>query len=502
MGLDGTSKNFSSDVLRIELSGPDQPHLTLVDLPGLFHAGSMKQSDNDAIAVTSLVTSYMAKARSVILAIISAKNDVANQIVTLHAKKYDPDGSRTLGIITKPDTLPKSSDSERHFFELAQNRDIQYKHGWHVLKNRDWENRNCSNQERDASEKDFLSKGIWAGMSPNNKGVDALRIRLSSVLQIQIMSELPSLMNDVEASMKECQDRLELLGTSRGTLEEQRMHLHSVSSIFTDTIKDAVDGKYGGKYFGDIDSDSGYTKRIRAIVTNMLEDFAEDMRLYGHKFEIVDVVNRNSDDNGFPLPVTKKDRLDRIRNLVKRGRGRELSTVVKEEIVTALFREQCSPWVDLIHDSAEGIFETVKSSITMALEASCDISTCDGVLASIIDPALVDLRISFNKAVEDVLSPHREGHPQTFNHYLSENIQKVRNQHQREYLAEKLKSYFGVDPLAASHFTTEHKLDLQSLLNHLCKEENEADMTIFACSEALQIMEAYYKVTRSPEAAY
>lgn len=385
---------------------------------------------------------------------------------------------------------------------MAQNRDIQYKHGWHVLKNRDWENRDCSNQERDASEKDFLSKGIWAGMSPNNKGVDALRVRLSSVLQVQIMSELSSLINDVEASIKECQSRLELLGASRGTLEEQRIHLHSVSGAFTDTIRDAVDGKYGGKYFGDIDSDSGYTKRIRAIVTNMLEGFAEEMRLHGHKFQTVDVVDEDCDEGSFPLQVIKQDRLDRIRNLVKRGRGRELSTVVKEETVTALFRDQCSPWVDLIHDSAEGIFETVKSSITMALEASCDISTCDGVLISIIDPALVELRVSFNKAVEDVLSPHRDGHPQTFNHYLSENLQNVRNQHQRQYMAGKLKSYFGADPLQASHLTGQIRVDLLALLSHLCNEENEADMTTFACSEALQIMEAYYKVSNKLELAH
>lgn len=36
MGIDGSSHNFSRHVLRIELTGPTQPHLTLVDLTGLF----------------------------------------------------------------------------------------------------------------------------------------------------------------------------------------------------------------------------------------------------------------------------------------------------------------------------------------------------------------------------------------------------------------------------------------------------------------------------------
>jgi hypothetical protein len=39
MGL-GSTKVFSTDILRVEISGPTQPHLTLVDLPGLFHAGN------------------------------------------------------------------------------------------------------------------------------------------------------------------------------------------------------------------------------------------------------------------------------------------------------------------------------------------------------------------------------------------------------------------------------------------------------------------------------
>lgn len=40
MGL-GPAKVFSTDILRVEISGPTQPHLTLVDLPGMFHAGEL-----------------------------------------------------------------------------------------------------------------------------------------------------------------------------------------------------------------------------------------------------------------------------------------------------------------------------------------------------------------------------------------------------------------------------------------------------------------------------
>lgn len=81
MGLNA-DKKFSKDVLRIELSGPHLPDLTLVDLPGLFHSGSATQSSDDAKNVRALVTSYMKKTRSIILAVVSAMNDMNNQAST------------------------------------------------------------------------------------------------------------------------------------------------------------------------------------------------------------------------------------------------------------------------------------------------------------------------------------------------------------------------------------------------------------------------------------
>ena len=38
MGLNANPKAFSSDVLRVEVTGPSQPYLTLINLPGLLYA--------------------------------------------------------------------------------------------------------------------------------------------------------------------------------------------------------------------------------------------------------------------------------------------------------------------------------------------------------------------------------------------------------------------------------------------------------------------------------
>lgn len=110
MGLLGEgTKIFTTDVLRIELSSPDQPNLTIVDLPGLFGASDKNQSDEDLKLVQDLVTDYMKQRRSVILAVVAANNAFANQPVTRFAREIDPQGLRTLGLITKPDKIDKGS---------------------------------------------------------------------------------------------------------------------------------------------------------------------------------------------------------------------------------------------------------------------------------------------------------------------------------------------------------------------------------------------------------
>jgi len=145
----GGGGEFFDDILRIELTGPELPHLTMVDLPGLFRRGNKEQSDADVDIVRDMVERYMARPRSIILTVVSAKYDYVLQDVTLMAKRADPEGLRTMGLITKPDTLDVGSDSESYFVRLAQNVEEELRLGWHVLKNRRFEERHVSSAERD-----------------------------------------------------------------------------------------------------------------------------------------------------------------------------------------------------------------------------------------------------------------------------------------------------------------------------------------------------------------
>ena len=108
MGVSDSSKAFSADVLRIEISGPTQLHLTIVGLPGLIHSENKLQSAADIQIVQDMVCGYVI-GRGVILAVVSAKSDYAGQIVLKLARQVDPRGRRTVGIITHPLTYNQCS---------------------------------------------------------------------------------------------------------------------------------------------------------------------------------------------------------------------------------------------------------------------------------------------------------------------------------------------------------------------------------------------------------
>jgi GTP-binding protein EngB required for normal cell division len=159
-GTSSGTTSFSNDVLQINCMGPDVPSLTIIDLPGLIQAQIEGKYREGVRQVHDLVHQYMKDERSIILAVVSARNDLDNQSIFKKLQEIDPDGSRSLGILTKPDTLDQGSESEIRCLNLAKNQVHKLKLGWHVVKNRGFKEISQTDAERDDSEKVFLASGV------------------------------------------------------------------------------------------------------------------------------------------------------------------------------------------------------------------------------------------------------------------------------------------------------------------------------------------------------
>lgn len=492
MGITTHGKAFSNDLLRVEVSGPDRPHLTIVDLPGLIHSETKQQSAMDVQLVQDVVQSYMKEPRSIILAVVSAKNDFANQIVLKLARDADPSGKRTLGIITKPDTLVAGSESETMFVSLAKNQDVEFRLGWHVLKNMDMDKGQWTLPQRDLEEQEFFSQGIWEDLPRSLVGIDTLRTRLSKVLLSQIATELPSLIKEIEDRIHHCKSRLQKLGEPRATIDEQKSYLLKISQSLQELVKAAVDGTYNDLFFGDAHATEGYHKRIRAVVQNSNEEFAQRISRRGH-YRRIYVPNDGQIPAKNQVGVTREEYLKHISQLLKRTRGRELPGTFNPMIVRDLFLEQCLPWEQLTRSYTDSIWGATREFLILVVKFVTDEATSAALIKEIIIPACDSIKQEIDNKTRELLMPHQTGHPITYNHYFTETLQKIRAERQEGELAKTLKQFFGVDNLREP-YCTEHSINLDQLLKSLL-HQTEPDMVRFASIEALDCMLAYYKVT-------
>ena len=218
-------KAFSKDILSIEIEGPSRPQLTLVDIPGLIQTDTKGVTKDDVQLVSQITDEYISRSRTICLAVVSASNDYSNQKILSKVRDVDPDGQRTLGIITKPDIPPAGSRSETAFLELARNEDVKFSLGWHVLKNREHKHRDYTLQQRKAAEDLFFSTTNWKTLPDHCRGIDALRARLSNLLFEHVKGELPKLRGDLETALTAATHQLDILGDPRSKSSECKAYL-------------------------------------------------------------------------------------------------------------------------------------------------------------------------------------------------------------------------------------------------------------------------------------
>lgn len=485
---------FFEDILRVELTGPTQPHLTMVDLPGLFRRGNKEQSDADVGIVRGMVETYMARPRSIILTVVSAKYEYVLQEVTLMAKRADPQGLRTMGLITKPDTLDVGSESEGYFVRLARNLEEELRLGWHVLKNRKFEERHVSSIQRDNIESEFFSQGLWASIDPSHCGVAALKVRLSAVLRDQILAQLSSLVQDVEDGIHDCDDRLDRLGPVRGTTQQQLRYLLRVSEEYTSLVTQAVDGTYTDRFFGNRKNFYKFDTRLRAVVQNRLHEFAEEMRLSGQRQHIVDSESEGEGSSEIldSPQISRSNYLEEVARRLKFSKGRELPGLFNCLIVGDLFVEQCEPWGKIVRRLAEELIEAAHLTTQFIVDHITASDVAEGVL-KLVHQGIEGLKVELDAEVESLLESTAQ-HPITYNPQLTENVQRIQKARYKRDMKKLIRKMFGSDRFE----NPDSKISLNpiELVNSIGRGL-ETDMERFGSALAVDYMEAYYKASYS-----
>lgn len=85
--------------------------LTLVDLPGITKVPTGDQPADIESKINNLCLSYILSKTSIIMAVCPANNDLANADALKLARKVDPNGERTLGVLTKIDLMDEGTNA-------------------------------------------------------------------------------------------------------------------------------------------------------------------------------------------------------------------------------------------------------------------------------------------------------------------------------------------------------------------------------------------------------
>ncbi|KAK4221389.1 dynamin family protein [Podospora fimiseda] len=452
MGITTHGKAFAKDILRVEVTGPDRPGLTMVDLPGLIHSETKSQSASDVQLIQDVVEGYMKQQRCIILAVVSAKNDFANQIVLKLARKADPTGNRILGVITKPDTLTPGSASESLYLALARNQEVEFRLGWHVVRNMDSEKGSWTHSQRDKEESDFFRTGIWSELPPTSLGVGQFRTRLSKVLLGQIVAELPSLLEEIDRKFNTCQTQLNELGDPRASGFEQKQYLFQLAESYQSLVKASVRGDYIDSFFRPPKTEVGYQQRIRAVIQNINEDFAASMSLHGHHWEVTDAASPRSREeiaNHKPkgvMKVHREDFITYVEYLQKRTRGRELPGTFHPMLVADLFLEQSQRWESITRRHVENVWNGVNRFLELVIEYIADEPAYVSLQREVFKPAMQQVLEDMRSKTTELLRPHQNAHPITYNEDFLEELEKLRVERREKEFAEIIKKSVGIEP--------------------------------------------------------
>ncbi|XP_077325451.1 dynamin-1-like protein isoform X2 [Lithobates pipiens] len=109
--ISGNNKGISSEPIHLKIFSPHVVNLTLVDLPGLTKVPVGDQPKDIEVQIRELIFRYISNPNSIILAVTAANTDMATSEALKIARECDPDGRRTLAVITKLDLMDAGTDA-------------------------------------------------------------------------------------------------------------------------------------------------------------------------------------------------------------------------------------------------------------------------------------------------------------------------------------------------------------------------------------------------------
>uniref|UniRef100_A0A673GH69 dynamin GTPase n=1 Tax=Sinocyclocheilus rhinocerous TaxID=307959 RepID=A0A673GH69_9TELE len=152
----GQNKGISPVPINLRVYSPNVLNLTLVDLPGMTKVPVGDQPADIEQQIRDMLMQFVTKDNCLLLAVSPANSDLANSDALKIAKEVDPQGLRTIGVITKLDLMDEGTDAR----DILENKLLPLRRGYMGVVNRsqkDIDGKKDINAAMAAERKFFLS---------------------------------------------------------------------------------------------------------------------------------------------------------------------------------------------------------------------------------------------------------------------------------------------------------------------------------------------------------
>ncbi|KAI9334610.1 Dynamin central region-domain-containing protein [Obelidium mucronatum] len=240
----GKNAGISPQPINLRVYSPNVLTLTLIDLPGLTKVAVGDQPKDIERLIKDMIMKFITKPNCIILAVTAANTDLANSDGLKLAREVDPEGLRTIGVLTKIDLMDQGTD----VVDILAGRVIPLRLGYVPVVNRgqrDIDNKKKISAALDA-EKNFFENHSSYRTRAQYCGTPFLARRLNVILLHHIRNTLPEIKAKIGQGLQKYQQELEQLGDPMGEDDSNNMNIIlNIITEFTSEFRTAIDGTSG-----------------------------------------------------------------------------------------------------------------------------------------------------------------------------------------------------------------------------------------------------------------
>jgi predicted GTPase len=243
----GSGQGINTSAIILKIFAPGVPNLSLVDLPGLTSVAREDQGQPKDIVeqLNAMIGSFVKSSRSIILLVMKARNDLEVDQAFALAKKYDPQGIRTIGVLTQVDLMSNGTDINDYISNIGISQSLQLKYGYFAIKNRGPDEKDQALTARQVTENEmvyFQTHPVYSQIKVPRLGIINLTNNVSQILLDHIKAALPNISNEISLVECEINKSLQEIGEQIPDKEcDQTSRINTLVSNFCRNFIDALE---------------------------------------------------------------------------------------------------------------------------------------------------------------------------------------------------------------------------------------------------------------------